>query len=48
MENEKYNPWINTLGARIIIDYWTDHEFSYSLILYPDNSLHFIWLNLNK
>lgn len=42
------NPWQNTNGARVIVDCWTDGNYSYALILYPNNVLHLQWLNINK
>jgi hypothetical protein len=48
MDNEESNVWENTQGARIIIDCWADKNFSYALVLYPDNVLHLAWLNIHK
>jgi len=48
MENKENNIWENTKGARIIIDCWTYENFSYALILYPNNVLHLQWISLNK
>jgi hypothetical protein len=42
------NSWNNTNGMRVIIDCWSDNRFSYALILFPNNTLHLIWINLNK
>ncbi len=42
------NSWDNHLGVRIIIDYWNNQTTSYSVILFPDNSLHLIWVDLKK
>jgi hypothetical protein len=47
MNNDEIN-WDNFSKARLIIDCWTDGNYSYALILYPNNVLHLQWLNLNK
>lgn len=48
MENPDFKPWTNHLGCRVIVDYWTFGNESYSIILFPDNSLHLIWVDLKK
>lgn len=48
MENKENNPWENTKGMRIILDCWSDTQYSYALILYANNVLHLQWVNLNK
>lgn len=40
--------WNNTNGMRIVVDCWSDNHNSYSLILFPNNTLHLVWINLNK
>jgi len=40
--------WNNNTKSRIIIDIWTDGEYSYAIILYPSNILHLQWVKINK
>lgn len=42
------NIFKNVEGKRIIVDNWVDGKISYALILYPNNTLHLQWLNVNK
>lgn len=40
--------WDNTTGARIIIDNWSDGEYSYAIILHPNNQLKLTFTRINK
>ena len=49
MENkEPPIDWNNTSGMRIIVDCWSFGDYSYSLVIYPNNQLRLTFIRLNK
>lgn len=43
-----FNIWENTHGCRIIIDCWVYNDYSYAVVLFPNNVLRLVWVKIKK